>query len=488
MKNLLLSILFLASLLFGGSATAQNLALNKPAIASSATRSASQAFDNNGDTRWESAISDVQYIIVDLGSVQTIDRIRLSWENAYGKDFTLDVSTVTDNPVGTAWTNVVDGNWTNMKNIMGNKTTANEFANLGQRGRYVRMRGTARATTYGYSLFEFEIYNYSNSSVGNLAINKPSSSSADQGGFPAAQAFDNNGDTRWGSPYSDNQWVYVDLRNTVNISRVSLVWEVGYGTNYRIEVGTTTDANGVVNDWKTVDTKTGNKLYFNDINFLPAVTGRYVRMYGVTRGTSYGFSLYEFQVYGTIVAPLPVSLVGFTATPQASGVALKWYTATELNNAGFEVQRSANGTEFTTIAKVEGAGNSQTLKTYSYLDAAPLASTGYYRLRQLDQDGTATYGPMVAVQPTRRALASFSLYPNPTADQATVQWEASGAGAGQWQLTSTAGQLLHQASFEMQPGANAQTIDLRAYAAGSYVLTVQVAGQAPHRQLIQKVQ
>nr|GFD33381.1 hypothetical protein [Tanacetum cinerariifolium] len=63
-------------------ALAQNIALGKAALASSAVQAASRAFDGDMGTRWESASSDAQYLIVDLGSVQSIDRIRLSWETA----------------------------------------------------------------------------------------------------------------------------------------------------------------------------------------------------------------------------------------------------------------------------------------------------------------------------------------------------------------------------------------------------------------------
>ena len=90
----LLAFLFLTS----SPLFAQNLALGKASIASSAVQAAGNAFDGNSGTRWESSATDQQYIIVDLGSVQSIDRIRLSWETALGKNFTLDISAVTAAP------------------------------------------------------------------------------------------------------------------------------------------------------------------------------------------------------------------------------------------------------------------------------------------------------------------------------------------------------------------------------------------------------
>ncbi|MGI4883372.1 MAG: discoidin domain-containing protein [Janthinobacterium lividum] len=462
----------LTALLSAGSATAQNLALGKTPTASSQVQAAANAFDGKGDTRWESASSDPQYIVVDLGSVQTIDRIRLTWENACGKNFTLDVSN--DNST-----------WTTVKPVTGNTSTSNEFSNLKASGRYVRMNGTARATTYGYSLYEFEVFNYSNDMSNNLALNKPGTASSTQGGFPTTNAFDNDNSTRWSSNSADGEWLYVDLQGTGTISRMYLVWETAYGKNYRLEV-----SNDATN-WTVVNTTTNNTLHFNEVSFSPAVTARYVRMYGVTRGTGYGFSLYEFQVYGTLVplpTPLPVALAGFGATPQAAAVNVHWATATEHNSASFEVQRSADGVSFSSLAAVPAAGNSQSAKAYQYLDAAPLRGTSYYRLKQIDLDGQATYGPVVAVQAAAvpaTAAAAVSLFPNPATDRATLQWGAAAAGTGRWYLTTTAGRVVHTETFAAQAGPNAQAIDLGPYAAGSYVLTLETAGQV-RRTLVQK--
>lgn len=463
---------FLCFLLAGGSALGQNLALSQPALASSARQAAANAFDGNGNTRWESNFSDPQYLIVDLGSVQAIDRIRLTWENAYGKNFTLDVSTVTAAPTDAAWTNVVNGTWQNAVTTTNNATTVNEYANLGRSGRYVRLLGTARATTYGYSVYEFEVFNYSNNEANNLAFNKQATASTTQGGFPAAQAFDNSSTTRWGSNYADNQWIYVDLNGYASITRVYLVWETAYGKDFRIEV-----SNDATN-WTAVNATTGNSLYYNDISFSPAVSGRYVRMFGVTRGTGYGFSLYEFQVYGSMAAPLPVTLTSFSAGAQPAGVALNWTTASELHNVGYEVQRSANGRDFAKLAFVAGAGDAQTARSYSYFDAGSLATTAYYRLKQVDRSGASAYSPTVVVQ-AAAARPQVRLYPNPASGSATLAWQAATAHAGRWYLTNSLGQLVHTEPLQGEAGDNTRTLDLSPYTPGMYQLTLETAGQAP---------
>jgi hypothetical protein len=119
-------------------------------------------------------------------------------------------------------------------------------------------------------------------------------SSLESSSYPAANAFDGNlTGTRWASKEGvDPQWLRVDLGATASITRVKLSWEAAYGKAYRIEVssdGTT---------WTTIySTSTGNGGT-DDLTGLSG-TGRYVRVYGTVRGTAYGYSLYEMQVYGT---------------------------------------------------------------------------------------------------------------------------------------------------------------------------------------------
>ncbi|RZL05199.1 MAG: discoidin domain-containing protein [Hymenobacter sp.] len=407
---------------------AQNLALGKTATATSG--SPALAFDGKGNTRWESASTDIQSIVVDLGSVQTIDRIRLTWENAYGKDFTLEVS----NDQQT---------WTVVQTVIGNNTTANEYPNLKASGRYVKMNGTKRATVYGFSLFEFEVFNYSDNN-NNLALGRPAVASTTQGTLNAANAFDSSYSTRWGSTVNLNAAsLYVDLGGKSTLSRVYLVWETAYGADYTIDVSDDAQT------WTTVYSVVDNTLHFNEITFAKPASGRFIRMNGTQRGNpgaDFGFSLYEFQVTGTVPVPLPVTLTRFSAARQGPEVAVSWATATELHNAGFEVQRSADGATFSTLANVAGAGTTQAGRSYTYLDAAPLRATAYYRLKQVDLDGTATFGPVVAVQ-AAGALATVHAYPNPTTGRATLEWEAS-TRPTRWFLTNSAGQVVHQEVFQ----------------------------------------
>ncbi|RZK98986.1 MAG: T9SS type A sorting domain-containing protein, partial [Hymenobacter sp.] len=230
-----------------------------------------------------------------------------------------------------------------------------------------------------------------------------------------------------------------------------------------------------------------NQAFYNEV--AGTATARFFRI--LARKSTLadgGFSIYEFALFGN-ATPLPVSLASFTAVPQGSAVTVKWTTASEQNNAGFEVQRSTDGVQFKGIGEVAATGNSQSLKAYQYFDAAPARPVSYYRLKQVDLDGRTTYGPVAVVRLAGAAVAqSFTIYPNPVADRATLQWDAPIAGPSRWRLISTTGQVVRQGVLEAAQGANSQFIDLHNCAAGSYVLSVEAAGQPTQRKLVQKVQ
>ncbi|MGI4870227.1 MAG: FG-GAP-like repeat-containing protein [Janthinobacterium lividum] len=159
----------------------------------------------------------------------------------------------------------------------------------------------------------------------------------------------------------------------------------------------------------------------------PAITdldgnGRYDLLVGDAAGN---LTRYE---QATGAAPLPVTLTAFTAQAQGSAaVQLAWTTASETNSARFEVERSADGVSFGNIGQVAAAGTSLTARTYGLLDASLSAgaTTLYYRLRQVDQDGTAAYSPVRSVA-LSGAAAGLSLYPNPARTGATLTGAAPG--------------------------------------------------------------
>src|SRR5690606_27114469 len=101
--------------------------------------------------------------------------------------------------------------------------------------------GTQRATQWGYSLFEFQVFGAFGASCGtaNAALGRPATaSSTENAAFPASNAVDGNSGTRWSSAFSDPQWIQVDLGSAVQVCRVVLMWEAAYASAFQIQTST----------------------------------------------------------------------------------------------------------------------------------------------------------------------------------------------------------------------------------------------------------
>ena len=118
------------------------------------------------------------------------------------------------------------------------------------------------------------------------------SSSVENSTLGPAQAFDGDMSSRWGSfEGTDPQWIQVDLGGTRTVTHAVLNWEIAYGKAYEIQ----TSADG--QSWTTIYATTAGDGVTDDLTGLNG-TGRYVRLYGTVRATPWGYSLWEFKVYG----------------------------------------------------------------------------------------------------------------------------------------------------------------------------------------------
>jgi F5/8 type C domain/Ricin-type beta-trefoil lectin domain len=116
-------------------------------------------------------------------------------------------------------------------------------------------------------------------------------SSLESASFPASSAVDGNPGTRWSSGFGDPQWLQVDLGGTRSICRVSLSWEAAYATAFQIQVSDNAAT------WTTIYSTTTGTGGGQNLNV--SGSGRYIRMYGTARTTQWGYSLWDFQAYGT---------------------------------------------------------------------------------------------------------------------------------------------------------------------------------------------
>ncbi|GAB2867087.1 hypothetical protein GCM10027044_30560 [Hymenobacter ruber] len=165
--------------------------------------------------------------------------------------------------------------------------------------------------------------------------------------------------------------------------------------------------------------------------------------------------------------PLPVELTAFNAQRQADKtVAVKWATASEKNSARFEVQRSLDGREFATVATVAAQGNSMSPTAYATLDKAAPAAKLYYRLLQVDLDGTTAFSPVVTVAGSGE-VAKVEIYPNPA--HSRIGFIA--VAATPYRVLNQLGQPLLRGTAK----AGTASIDLEALPTGLYFLELQTA-------------
>ncbi|WP_199915426.1 cellulase family glycosylhydrolase [Aquimarina spinulae] len=253
--------------------------------------------------------------------------------------------------------------------------------------------GLTSNTTYYYRVrAENTIGNsaYSNivngtTTAGNIALGKTATaSSLETSSFSASFAVDGDDATRWASKEKvDPEWISIDLGGVANIERVVLNWEAAYAKAYRIEVSN----DGTV--WTSLYSTSSGNGKIDDLSIIG--TGRYIRMYGTARGTAYGYSLYEFEVYGTIGAgtgPESPSILSATAASK-SQIDLSWIDNAN-NEDSFRIERSVNGTSgWISIATTTANAN-------SYSNTGLMANTTYYyRVRAENTTGNSSYSNSV---------------------------------------------------------------------------------------------
>jgi hypothetical protein len=147
-----------------------------------------------------------------------------------------------------------------------------------------------------------------------------------------------------------------------------------------------------------------------DMSSLVAQSNFNIRFVSVQPGWDWWWAVDNVCIYGS--DPIPVELSSFTATAQFGEVELRWFTATETNNSGFEVQRSTGG-EFEAIGFVEGHGTTTEIQAYSYIDRIDVGSYSY-RLKQVDFDGTFEYSSVIEADvPAPAEFALDQNFPNP---------------------------------------------------------------------------
>ena len=186
------------------------------------------------------------------------------------------------------------------------------------------------------------------------------------------------------------------------------------------------------------------------------------------------------------IVALPLDMVSFDVTPyNAHDAKLDWATASELNNSHFEVQRSFDGYNFTTIGEVKGNGTSHSLINYSYVDETipTYENIVYYRLNQVDYNGKSELSDIRLVQFKGFSNAPLVVYPNPTKSQTTILL-GDNVSQGEYTITDLVGK--QWMADIVRAGSKSIELDFTNLPSGVYIATLNTENDSKHVRIVKQ--
>ncbi len=171
----------------------------------------------------------------------------------------------------------------------------------------------------------------------------------------------------------------------------------------------------------------------------------------------------------TIDAALPVTWLSFSAEKINNSVLLKWSTASEISNDHFDVERSSNSINFSTLGSVAAGTNPNTVQNYTYTDIKTLNGDNFYRLKQVDKDGHFKYSAVVQVN---MAGALWTVFPNPATSKTTIQIRSQLTNVS-ITLSDNAGKNVYSNKLPLAEAGRFIDIPLNNLSKGIYILKIQ---------------
>jgi hypothetical protein len=183
--------------------------------------------------------------------------------------------------------------------------------------------------------------------------------------------------------------------------------------------------------------------------------------------------------FGMSAAMLPVKLLNWQADSKASGVVLQWKSAQEVNFSHYIVERSENGQAFTAIGYVSATGSPAQVRSYSFTDVRPMASTVYYRLAMVDISGEIRYSSVLAVN-KKASVTSASVYPTVISNGAMNVTAPDNSIVRVYDMT---GRVLLNSQLT-SGGANRVELKNNSFSRGSYVVTITERNEVIGKQIV----
>ena len=211
-------------------------------------------------------------------------------------------------------------------------------------------------------------------------------------------------------------------------------------------------------------------------NVTGLVAGPYYYRVRCSKASVTGQGMYSNTI---TMAALPVVLSSFYVEKQNNTVALKWTTASEINNSHFEIQKSINGTEFNAIGNIESKGNSSATNNYSFVDVKPNEGINFYRLKQVDKNGKTSFSEIRKIDFSSK-FSSINIYPNPIIDgKLNIDVGEDINEAINYSISDLQGKIIKKGMIINRQ----QTISVNEFISGAYVLKI---GQSISKIILKK--
>lgn len=246
--------------------------------------------------------------------------------------------------------------------------------------------------------------------------------------------------------------VYIKVMGTLQIKKKLSLDELSF-----IAVLEKGRINAFGADRKNETIKLGSKVKFNEKDVVEIAGVSYASK---NTGTAPVGFVYDMT--------LPVKFVSFYATSQNNSVLLTWATTEEKDNSHFEIEKSVDGREWKTLGVVFGNGTSSLLNKYSYTDKSVKSATTYYRIRQVDVNGTAVYSAVKVISETK-AASSVSIFAS-NGKNIVINMNSDARENMQVTVLNTNGQVVNR-----QTVANASyqvTVPMNTVPSGLYIVQV----------------
>jgi len=274
---------------------------------SSATASsgdAGLAIDGNQGTRWESASNDDEWFLLDMGQSRTFNYFKINWEGAYAKKFQLLASAD-----GETYTTIY--NETNLDHANWQKI----YLETPVAARYIKYQGIERATQWGQSFYEFEVYYLSEPPKTYTEITGLTIVASSEGNNDVTRVLDGDAGTEWqgsptnGTPDTDEDrtfdaWFVVDLGGLYDVDKVDIQFEGACAQDYHIDFSENNST------WNLGYNFIGNPGINGRTDEVTELTNntkvRYVRFWSTKAATQWGMKIFEFRVYGATWVPTSV--------------------------------------------------------------------------------------------------------------------------------------------------------------------------------------